>query len=348
MAAKRIAVVGTGIIGRAHIATIARTGGFELAALVDPDPAAAARASSPEVPAHPDIDAMLGAGGVDGVIIASPNHTHVEAAVRCLDAGVPVLVEKPVAESAAAAEGLIAAEQRTGVPVLVGHHRRHNPIARAAKAAIAAGRIGHLVAATVTGSLFKDAPYFEVAWRRTPGAGGPMLINLIHEIDLLRFFFGEIEAVRAMTSYEQRGLEVEDGAAVIARFAAGGLATLNISDAAAGPWSWDITSGESPGRFPAHDVPAHLYAGSEAGLSLPDLTLWSHDGAKSWYRPLYAQLLPVERADPYVLQLRHFGDVIAGRAEPLVGTRDAASSLACVKAAQRSAASGLEERPVSP
>ncbi|MFX6226176.1 Gfo/Idh/MocA family oxidoreductase, partial [Acinetobacter baumannii] len=82
--------------------------------------------------------------------------------------------------------------------------------------------------------------YFELDWRRRAG-GGPVLINLIHEIDLIRFVCGEIEAVLAVTSNTVRGFEVEDGAAVILRLVGGALVTVNVSDTAAAPWSWDMS-----------------------------------------------------------------------------------------------------------
>ena len=71
----------------------------------------------------------------------------------------------------------------------------------------------------------KPDSYYEQAWRRQPGAG-PVLINLIHDIDLLRFLIGEVDSVQAITSNAVRGFEVEDTAAVIMRFACGALATL--------------------------------------------------------------------------------------------------------------------------
>lgn len=335
-----VAVIGAGAIGRTHIDTLARMEGQHLAAIIDPAPSGAALAQSLGVPCMPDAAALIDAGVADAAIVATPNETHLPISEALLQAGIPVLLEKPVAESLTSALKLIEFAERTGRPLLVGHHRRHNPIIRKAHEAIRAGRLGNLVMATVTCSLAKPPSYFEAAWRRTPGAGGPLLINLVHEIDLLRHFFGEVSTVQAIASNGQRGFAVEDTAAVALTFANGGLATLCISDAATGPWAWDLTAGENTVRFPAHPVTAHHYAGSRAGLSLPDLTLWEPEGEPDWTRRLRPTILAVVAADPYEEQLRHFGNLIREGGTPLVSARDATANLIVLDAIRAAAESG--------
>src|SRR5690606_32801055 len=95
-----------------------------------------------------------------------------------MEAGIPVLLEKPIANTLAEARMLLETCLRTRQPLLVGHHRRHNPIVKAAKQAIEEGAIGNLVTASVVSSLMKPAEYFGPAWRRRPGVGGPLLINM--------------------------------------------------------------------------------------------------------------------------------------------------------------------------
>lgn len=335
-----IAVIGAGAIGRTHIETLAAMPDLHLAAIVDPTPAAAALAESLGVPCLSQTADLLEAGCAAAAIVATPNETHLPVSAALLRAGLPVLLEKPVAESLTSACALIEVAEETGVPLLVGHHRRHNPIIRAARAAIADGLIGDLVMATVTCSLAKPDSYFEAAWRRSPGAGGPLLINLVHEIDLLRHFFGEISHVQATASQDRRGFAVEDTAAVTVRFARGGLATLCISDAAVGPWAWDLSAGENPARFPAHPVTPHLYCGSKAGLSLPDLALWQPPGAPDWTVPLQPRRLEVTPGDPYRAQLEHFAGLIRHGGTPLVSVRDATANLIVLDAIARAAASG--------
>lgn len=336
-----IAVIGAGAIGRTHVETVATVASLRLCAVVDPSPGAEALAGSAGVRWFHGVDEMIGSGLARAAIVATPNETHLPISEALLRAGLPVLLEKPVAESLTSAIRLIALADETGVPVLVGHHRRHNPIVRSARDAIRSGLIGDLVMAGVVCALAKPPEYFSAAWRRSPGAGGPLLINLVHEVDLLRHFFGEIAGVQALASNARRGFDVEDTAAVCLSFENGGLASLCISDTATGPWAWDLTAGENPKRFPVHPVSAHHYAGSRGALSLPDLTVWETEGEPDWTRRLLPRQLPVIAADPYAAQLDHFADLVHGRiTEPAVSLRDAAANLIVLDAIRRSAATG--------
>lgn len=332
-----VAVIGAGAIGRTHIDTLGKMEGMRLAALVDPAPSGRSLADTLGVPCMPDVAALIDSGLADAAIVATPNETHLPVSAALLNAGIPVLLEKPVAESLESALSLIGLAEKTGVPLLVGHHRRHNPIIRAAHAAIHGGKIGDLVMATVTCSLAKPSSYFEATWRRAPGAGGPLLINLVHEIDLMRHFFGEVASVQAIASHGRRGFSVEDTAAVALTFVKGGLATLCISDAATGPWAWDLSAGENLARFPAHPVTAHHYAGSRAGLSLPDLTLWEPEGEPDWTRKLRPSKLAFEPADAYEAQLAHFAGLIRDGGAPLVSARDATVNLIVLDAIRTAA-----------
>lgn len=343
----RIAVIGAGVIGQAHLATIANMEPQAKAvALVDPAPATVEIAAKAGIRAYSDTKTLLQDGGFDAAIVASPNATHVPIAVELVEAGIPVLVEKPVAETARMAIQLAEMSERKNVPVLVGHHRRHNPIVQEARSLIGAGKIGKLVAANVMGAMFKNAGYHDVEWRRQPDSGGPMLINMIHEVDLLRYIFGEITEVVALASSTMRNLEVEDTAVACVRFENGALANFMVSDTAVSPWAWDLTAGEVPKRFPALPASAHYYCGTDGAISLPDFQIWSYAGEKSWYQPMEAVKHSVPAADPFSLQLKHFLSVAEGNAEPLVTVRDAMRSLACVEAMLFSAKGN--SGPVSP
>ena len=98
---------------------------------------------------------MLDAAKPRGVVIATPNVTHAQITVDCLERGAAVLVEKPIADTLEDARRICEASQATGLPVLVGHQRRHNPIMRSAKAIIGAGTLGRPVSATVLSTWLK-------------------------------------------------------------------------------------------------------------------------------------------------------------------------------------------------
>lgn len=332
-----VAVIGSGVIGRTHVETLCRTPGLALTAICDPDPGARALADATGARYFDSVDDLIASRMADAAVVAASNAAHLPLGRALLQAGLPVLMEKPLTSTLAEAEELAGIVEATGVPLLVGHHRRHNPIIRAAKATIAAGEIGELVSATVMSVLSKPDDYF-AGWRIEPGEGGPLLINTTHEVDLLRHFFGEVDAVSAVVSGARRGLPVEDTAAVVLTFAAGGIATISQTDAACGPWAWDMTAGENRARFPAHDTIAHAYAGTRAALSLPDLTLWRHPATPDWTTEMVRRRVPHAPGDAYVAQLAHFGAVVRGETAPILTAADAMETMRVIEAIRRAAA----------
>jgi predicted dehydrogenase len=333
-----ILVIGAGAIGRTHIDRIRRTPGLALAGIADPSDAGRALAGSLDVPWAPDHLNALDDFRPHGAIVATPNPQHVPMALDCLARGVAVLVEKPVADSVAEAQRLVDAQAASGVPVLVGHHRRHNPITRQAREAIASGKLGRIVGANAMACFYKPQGYFAMAWRREPG-GGPVLINLIHEIDMLRFLCGEIVQVQAISSNAVRGYPVEDTAAAVLRFESGALGTVLLSDTAVSPWCWDMCAGEQD-QYPRQDANALFIAGTHGSLSLPDLSLWRYESERHWHQPLTREQTAAIKADPYTRQLQHFAAVIRGDEAPLCSALDGLRTLQATRALLDAAASG--------
>jgi predicted dehydrogenase len=339
MTKSRLVLLGAGLIGREHAALVAAHPGAELVGVADPAPGASDYAATIAVRHFDDYARMLDETRPDGAIVALPNHLHAAAGIACIERGIACLVEKPVADTLDAARRLTQASETSGVPVLVGHHRRHSPDIREARRVVRDGLLGDLI--TVNGMCLFDKPeaYFDAAWRRSAG-GGPLLINLIHDIDSLRFICGEIESVQAFASNATRGFAVEDTASVTLRFTSGVLGTFIISDAVVSPWSWEFTSAQAL-YFP-HQPGAYLFFGGRKGsLSVSDMYLWRHtrpDG--HWQHPLVREHRPLDGARAYVNQLDHFLAVIARTAQPLVSARDGMMTLAATLAVAAAAREG--------
>ena len=325
--ATKIAVAGAGLIGRKHIDAVAKCA--QMSAIIDPSPRAQELAAQRKTAWFETLEDCLDRDKPDGVILATPNQLHAEQAIACIQRGVPVLVEKPIADSSASASRIVKAAHDADIPVLVGHHRRHNPIIRVAKAAIENGKLGRLVAVNAQCWLYKPDEYFEPQWRREAG-GGPVLINLIHDLDLLRHLCGEIVQVQTISSHKMRGFSVEDTAAVLLAFDNGAVGTVSVSDTAVAPWSWEFTAAENP-AYP--NVAAHSYAisGTHGALSVPDLKLWNHPGKRGWWEPIEVEQLQAATADPFIVQLEHFLKVIAREEQPLVSAEDAARTLRVIE-----------------
>lgn len=334
-----IAVIGAGIMGRQHVALLRGNPRCGAVAVVDPGAPAALWAASQELAHHSTVEELLAAGALDGAIVATPNDLHVSTAVALLEAGVPVLVEKPIAESLSAGERLAGKARETGVAVLIGHHRRHSAAIQAAQNLIAQGRLGRIVAIQSTTLLYKPKAYFEMEWRRG-AAGGPILINLVHDVDSLRALAGEVKAVQAVSSSRIRGFEAEDTAAVILQFASGAVGTMLLSDTAVTPKSWEHTSGENP-SYPHDPTEDCIFiAGTGGSLAVPTMRIWRQEGEPSWTRAFLHERAGLVQADPLVRQLDHFCDVIEHGAAPLVGAADALRTLAVTLAVKEAARSG--------
>jgi predicted dehydrogenase len=287
---------------------------------------------------------MLEEARPQGVVVATPNATHARITVDCLQHGAAVLVEKPIADTLEDGWRICEVARATGLPVLVGHQRRHNPITRKAKAIVRSGALGRPVTATVMCTWLKPRDYFDVEWRRRRG-GGPILINLIHDIDLMRHLYGEIESVQALASNGVRRFEVEDSAVVALRFRNGALGTVTVSDTVAAPWNWDLSAGEAE-RFPRQDIDAHFYSGTEGSLTLPRLQLWRYrqdqGAAQGWHDPLTVERTAVHSGCPYAEQLRHFAAVVAGSEQAVSSALDGFRTLEATLAVTQAAASGQQ------
>lgn len=335
-----IVVVGAGVIGRKHVETIRQSTFWSLAGIVERGDAGRDYASGLGVAWHADAEVLLDKVRPDAAIIATPNDTHRAIALACIERRIPALVEKPIAGSLADAAAIVSASERAGVPVLVGHHRRHNPIIRRAKTLIGEGLLGRLTNVSVLYTFYKPPGYFDAAWRRRPG-GGPVLINLIHEIDLVRHLCGEIENVQALVSNRARRFEVEDTAAVLLRLRNGALATLSLSDTAVAPWSWDLMAGEIAAFARSHvPVQTHFLSGTEGSLALPTLEHWRYPSERSWFLPLAREVFTVQPVDPFLEQLHHFYRVIRNGEAALIDGADGMATLRATLAILEAASTG--------
>jgi predicted dehydrogenase len=281
---------------------------------------------------------MIAKDRPDGVILATPNQHHADGALECIAAGLPVLIEKPLASDLAGAERIVAAGKAARIPLLTGHHRRHNPLIAKAREAVEAGQIGRITAVQGTAWFMKPDDYFDVGWRRARGAG-PIYINLIHDIDLLRHLCGEVESVHAMDSNAVRGYEVEDTAVILLSFANGALGTINVSDTVVAPLSWELTARENP-AYPATGETCYWIGGTHGTLALPNLAVWSNPGPRSWWQPIGQTRLVFDFDDPLIRQAAHFVAVIRGEAEPLVSAEEGWKNQRVIEAIKQSAATG--------
>ncbi len=340
----RVALVGAGVMGRAHLDILSKSPDFDVVGIADPTAKILAPLAEKGFRTFADYRRMLEEAKPEGVVIATPNSHHVPVALDCIERGIGTLIEKPVSDSVESALQLLKALSKTNVPVLIGHHRRHNPLLKKAAQHIATGGIGKVVA--IVGMWLRRKPdeYFADTWKREAArGGGVLLINTIHDVDCLRMLCGEIESVQAMTSSKVRDFDVEDTAAVALRFESGALGTLTVSDATTAPWCWEMTSREDP-RFASVPENCYVICGTQGSLTVPTLENWTNEPNGGREAPLMRRRLYHVPADALTEQLAHFARVMRREEKPLVTAEDATRTLAVTLAVSQSARRGTMVR----
>lgn len=334
MVSVKIAISGAGMIGKRHIDLVNENPKTALLAIVDPAPAAIEVAEMNKVPLFKTLDELFAKTIPDGVIVATPDKTHVEQGLACVAAGVPALVEKPIAHSIEAGEALVRAADKAGVRLLAGHHRQHSPIMQRAVEVVKSGRLGRLVAVVGSAMFYKPEKYFQDApWRKEAG-NGPIPNNMVHEVGNMRALCGEIVEVQAAKSHQTRNTGAEDTAAILMRFANGALGTFVVSDVAAAGRSWEQTSTENRIYATYPDEDAYVVSGTDGSLSIPTMRLktFANPEERSWFNPMKEETITVERSDPLAHQLDNFIAVIRGESEPIVSARDGLANVRVIDA----------------
>ena len=334
-----IGIVGFGLVGKRHASALEKTNGLLLKDVIEHDPTSL-QSSEKELKfiTHNDLDEYLNSNKPDGLIIATPTVLHIDQAMKCIEKKIPLLIEKPISVHAKDAITLIKRSKELDVPLLIGQHRRHNQIIKTTKKILDEGVLGEIRYIQATCWFYKPDHYFDAApWRKLKGAG-PIYVNLIHDVDLLRYFCGEVKTVYANAIRSTRGYDNEDVASAVLTFKNDIIANVSVSDSISSPWSWETTSNEHP-VYPNTNNSCYLIGGAEGSLSLPDLKLWKHEKKPDWWTPLITEKYDFQNIDPLITQLENFRDVILGKTEPLVSGLEGVRSLQVIEAIQSSIAS---------
>lgn len=339
----KVLLSGCGLGGRKHLELLSRSSRSILAAVVaPPSDANLACASERNVPLFSSMEEAIDRVEIDAAIIASPNNFHAEQTLLCIKRGVPVLVEKPLTIDLESAAEVCREAKAHNVPVLVGHHRAYNPLLLAARDFMHSEKFGDFVAMQGSALFRKPEHYFEEGPWRTRVGGGPILINLIHEIGVIRFLCGPIHAVSVMSSNARRRFDVEDTAAILIKFNSGALGTFVLSDIAASNRSWEHSTGENPAYPHSADATCYHFAGTNGSLDFPTLQarFYEQNDTASWWNPFRTDVLVAEVSDPLEKQLAHFEDIVIGQAEPLVPAEIGFENMQVLEAIQRAIMTG--------
>jgi predicted dehydrogenase len=229
--------LGCGVIGPHHARAIAGLESAELVAVADIVPDLAEDlAGEHECPAYSSLEGMLSGVDLDVVCVCTPSGMHAENAITVLEAGKDVVIEKPVDVTLEAADRLLGVQRATGRKVAVVSQHRFDAATRAVHEAVTNGEFGRMTSGTAEVRWWRSQSYYDSGgWRGTWELdGGGVLINqAIHSLDLLQWLMGPVIEVTAYTGLlAHEGIEVEDTAVAILKFASGALGTIMATTAA--------------------------------------------------------------------------------------------------------------------
>lgn len=319
----RFLVVGTGSIGTRHARNLLALGHEVSGWDALPEQLDLALRTVPGLIAAAGLELGL-AARLEAVLVCTPPATHVTVARQAVEAGCHVFVEKPVAHLSDEVPALLDTAKRAGRLFAVGFNLRFLPSLRRVKALLDAGRIGRVHSASARFGFYlpvwRAGRDYEDNYAVSAAQGGGVLLDAIHELDYLGWFFGEAaELCCAAGHVSALAGDTEDLAEVTVHFSSGVLAQVHLDYlrrayrrdleviGADGVITWDYASravtvlGPEPDRVEAHDA--------------------SGDGPNE---------------SMYVAEMRHFIACLEGREEPLADGWDALRSLRMVEAAKRS------------
>jgi predicted dehydrogenase len=328
----RVAVIGSGFIGRDHVAAYRTRPDVELVGIVDPSTeTAAAVAAEAGARAYSDHRAMFAAEHPDAVSICVPTALHLPLAEDAAAAGAHVLLEKPMAVSVAECDAISTACARAGVTLMLGlTHRFHRELIEARRL-IGEGAIGPPSLAQDLFSFGESGPWPGWYYDRALSGGGELMHDAVHLVDRLTWLIDSpvVEVFAATTTYARNVDGVEDGGAAVLRFASGAIATLFVNQSTY-PLRADAPSVPMPGRC---ELEIHGPRGSIRYRTWHELIV---DLAGQPSRTVSG----VER-DEMRREIGEFLDAIRDRRAPSVGAREGRHGIAVVEAMYRSAAIGL-------
>lgn len=179
---------------------------------------------------YTDAAELIADPGVDIVYVATPPASHRELAIRVMEAGKPVYVEKPMAMDYAECREMIAASERCGVPLYVAYYRRALPYFLKVKELIGCGRIGTPQRVEVrylrpAGPEDRDPAHLPWRLRREVGGDGYFYDMAPHTLDILDFLLGEISAAEGTKSNLGGLYEVADTVSALLQFRSGARGT---------------------------------------------------------------------------------------------------------------------------
>ncbi|MEP6467594.1 MAG: Gfo/Idh/MocA family oxidoreductase [Parafilimonas sp.] len=231
----KFAVVGCGQIGKRHAEIISQNPQATLVALIDTKPSSALYIPSYNVPFFSSLQHFLQSNiKADVINIATPNGLHAQQAVACLQNGIHVVIEKPMALHVTDAQHIIDAENKYQKHVFVVMQNRYSPPVAWLKEIVDTNILGKIYSVQLNCFWNRDERYYKGDWHGTKDLdGGVLFTQFSHFIDIFFWLFGDIKNIHAITrSFNHQHLtEFEDSGIATFEFGENSIGCLNFSTA---------------------------------------------------------------------------------------------------------------------
>lgn len=328
----KIAFAGTGHISRVHARAAQSVAGVELAAVVNHRPESMARfaAQFGIGRQYARVGDLLHAGDIDALVVSTPNYLHAPQSLTALEAGLHVLVEKPMALNAAEAERMLRASERSGARLMVGHCWRFDEEVNWIKARIDAGALGKILRTKGYGVHVNWGPGGWFVKARTAG-GGALADMGIHAIDVARYLLGDPQprSVYARIATDYTDYDVDDSGTIWINWDNGASSIVESG------WWWPHADGP--------EASTQLY-GSRAFAQLFPTRLEIPERATETVRTIDPGFPPVRDEHcpqiMYDLQMSHFIDSVRQERLPNPGGAEGLVNMRIVDAALESSRRG--------
>jgi len=333
----RFAMCGVGWVAKIHAGAIAATPGAELVAAHNHRRPSLDEftAAHPVALATSDWEELLGAvrdGGIDVAVVATPNALHAPQSIALMRAGAHVLVEKPMAVSAAEGEEMVSVAEQTGRALMTGHMWRFDPEAQWLRQEIANGALGDVIR---TRSLGVHTWWGPSGWfqQRALAGGGALADMGVHAIDTTRYLIGDPQpvGVTARVGTYYGSYDVDDTAVVLIDWDNG-----TTSQIEAGWWQVQADGPEAATRLHGTQAFGSLFP-THVTRELQDETVEERTP------PTFDRS---EHCDPKLFegQIAHAADVARGHKPPVNGPDVGLTTVRIMEAAYRSAETGERVR----
>ncbi len=330
----KFGIIGCGTIAHFHAKAIAAVDGAALWGVADTNPESAERfADTYGVRAYETVEEMLADGAIDAICICTPSGFHADGAIKAINAGKHVMIEKPLAVTNEDCDRIICAAKEKGVTAGVITQYRFSPAIQRLKELVDGGKLGKIISAELIMKYHRTQEYYDSsAWRGTWQLDGGSLMNQgIHGVDALLYVMGAAESVCGYAGTLAHSMEAEDTACAAIAFQNGAFGSVHSTTCVYRGYPRNLVISGTKGTASVKDDRID-FIDAEGVESEESVT-------PTFVGTGYANAADIDLSG-HIFQLSDFVGAICEKREPVITLREAKKDVAFINAVYESARTG--------